>query len=76
VFLVTLKTLAPEELRLCLQLLALALAVDGKVTSRESTLWKDALAGAGRPVDSTSLEALRRAFAAGDPDLVQRLREV
>jgi hypothetical protein len=76
VFLATLKTLAPEELRLCLQLLALALAVDGKLTARESTLWKDALAGAGRPVDLTSLEALRRAFAAGDPDLVQRLREV
>ncbi|MCC6334854.1 MAG: hypothetical protein IT380_12820 [Myxococcales bacterium] len=75
-FLASLKALAPEELRLSLQLLALALAVDGKLTARETRLWKDALAGAGRPVDHRSLESLRHAFAAGDPELVQHLRAV
>ncbi|MEW5739837.1 MAG: hypothetical protein AB1938_12975 [Myxococcota bacterium] len=75
-FLTTLKTLASEELRLSLQLLGLAMASDGKLTKRERKLWKDALAGAGRPVDDSRLEALRHAFAAGDADLVERLRAV
>lgn len=75
-FLVTLKTLAPEELRLSMQLLALALAVDGKVTSREAKLWQDAQAAAGHPLDTSGVVALRRAFARGDTDTGERLRAV
>jgi hypothetical protein len=75
-FLVTLKALAPEELRLSLQLLALALAIDGKVTPREAKLWKDARAAAGEPVDLEPVESLRRAFARGDADTAERLRAV
>lgn len=75
-FLVTLQALAPEELRLSLQLLALALAVDGKVTAREAKLWKDAQAAAGKPLDSRPVELLRRAFARGDTDTAERLRAV
>lgn len=75
-FLVTLKALAPEELRLSLQLLALALAVDGKVTAREAKLWKDAQAAAGKPLDLKPVELLRRAFARGDTDTAERLRAV
>lgn len=75
-FLSSLKTLAPEELRLSMQLLALALAVDGKVTSREAKLWQDAQAAAGRPLDTSRVVALRRAFARGDTDTGERLRAV
>lgn len=75
-FLVTLKTLAPEEVRLSLQLLALAVAVDGKVTSREARLWKDAQAAAGRALDFRPVELLRRAFARGDTDTAERLRAI
>lgn len=75
-FLVTLKALAPEELRLSLQLLALALAVDGKVTSREAKLWKDAQAAAGKSLDLKPVELLRRAFARGDTDTAERMRAV
>lgn len=75
-FLITLKALAPEELRLSLQLLALALAVDGKVTAREAKLWKDAQAAAGKPLDLKPVELLRRAFARGDTDTAERMRAV
>jgi hypothetical protein len=75
-FLSTLKTLAPEECRLSLQLLALAAAVDGKLTGREVKLWKDAQAAAGRPVDLQSVEALRHAFARGDTDTLERMRAI
>jgi hypothetical protein len=73
-FLTTLKALAPDERRLSLQLLALTSAVDGKVTTREARLWRDAQAAAGQPVDLAGVEALRRSFARGDPDTLERLR--
>ncbi|MEW6430886.1 MAG: hypothetical protein AB1730_05200 [Myxococcota bacterium] len=75
-FLSSLKALAPGEQRLSMQLLALALAVDGKVTGREAKLWQDAQAAAGRPLDASRVEALRRAFARGDTDTGARLRAV
>jgi len=75
-FLSTLKTLAPEELRLSLQLLALTAAVDGRLTGREARLFKDAQVAAGLPVDGVKLEALRRSFARGDTDTLELLRAV
>ena len=75
-FLTTLKTLVPDERRLSLQLLALTSAVDGKVTTREARLWRDARAAAGQPVDLATVEALRRAFARGDTEALEHLRAV
>lgn len=73
-FLSTLKTLAPEELRLSLQLLALAMAVDGKLSTRELKLWRDALAAVGRPAETAQVEVLRHAFAKGDGQMSALVR--
>lgn len=65
-FLSGLKALPPAELRLSLQVLAIACIVDGRFTEKEKRLWSDALAAAGRPVEWQSIERLRAAFVRGD----------
>lgn len=65
-FLSELKALEAGELKLTLQVLAVACVVDGRLTSREKALWADALAAAGRAVDFTGLERLRSHFVRGD----------
>lgn len=65
-FLSQLKALPPAELRVTLQVLAIACIVDGRITAREKRLWTDALAAAGRPIDLTVIERLRAAFVRGD----------
>lgn len=65
-FLNTLKTLTPEELRVSLQVLAIACVVDGKLSARERRLWQDAQAAVGRSIDFQALERLRVAFVRGD----------
>ncbi|MGV3621746.1 MAG: LBF_2804 family protein [Archangium sp.] len=65
-FLANLKLLDPNELRVSLQILAVACIVDGKLTAREKTLWTDAMAAAGKSVEFSRLEKLRAAFVRGD----------
>ncbi|PZR12782.1 MAG: hypothetical protein DI536_14535 [Archangium gephyra] len=65
-FLSNLKRLDPHELRVSLQVLAVACVVDGKLTGRERALWTDAMAAAGRSVEFSRLEKLRAAFVRGD----------
>ncbi len=65
-FLAQLKVLPPQELRVTLQVLAIACIVDGRFTTREKRLWSDALAAAGRPIDLAPIERLRVAFVRGD----------
>ncbi|MDP1921203.1 MAG: hypothetical protein Q8L14_33490 [Myxococcales bacterium] len=65
-FLSGLKQLSPAELRVTLQVLAIACIVDGRFSSRERKLWSDALAAAGRPIEWQSIERLRVAFVRGD----------
>lgn len=65
-FLTGLRALSPEELKVSLQLLAVACVVDGRFSARERRLWSDAVTAAGRPVDFALVERLRRAFVRGD----------
>jgi hypothetical protein len=65
-FLRGLRALSAEERRLSLQVLAIACVVDGRFSARERTLWKDAMAAVGKPLDALELEPLRRAFVRGD----------
>ncbi len=65
-FLDSLKALPPAELRLTLQLLAVAVIVDGRLSRRERKLYTDALAAAGRPIDLAPVERLCTAFVRGE----------
>jgi len=49
--------------------LALACIIDGRFTARENQLWRDAQVASGSRVDFAPVEALRVAFARGDPRL-------
>ncbi|HEY0882576.1 MAG TPA: hypothetical protein VGD87_13630, partial [Archangium sp.] len=65
-FLSNLKSLDAAELKLSLQVLAVACVVDGKLTAREKKLWADARAAAGQSVTYDQLQRLLKAFVAGD----------
>lgn len=65
-FLSNLKTLAPAELKVSLQVLSVACVLDGRLSGREKQLWGDALEAAGRTVDFKALERLMTAFVRGD----------
>jgi hypothetical protein len=65
-FLRSLSELSKDDRRLALQVLAIALIVDGELAPKEKLLYREALASAGREVDLTTLETLRRAFVRGD----------
>ncbi len=65
-FLHSLPGLEASERRLALQVLAIALIVDGKVSPRERTLWTEALTHAGKELDFAPLDQLRTAFVRGD----------
>jgi len=75
-FLESLATLTPKELRVALQLLAVAIAVDGKVTAKETRLYTDALQAVGRPVDLAPVVRLTRAFVHGEGVAVDALNAV
>lgn len=64
-FLAGLKKLPPAEVRVSLQVLAIACIVDGRFTPREQRLWSDALAAAGRPIELETIERLRVEFVRG-----------
>lgn len=65
-FLSGLRGLPPGELRVSLQLLAIACVVDGRFSSRERQLWTDARAAAGRAVELEKVQRLLEAFVAGE----------
>lgn len=65
-FLTNLKLLEPSELRVSLQVLAVACVVDGRLSAREKSLWNDALSAAGKAINFRQLEKLRAAFVRGD----------
>lgn len=65
-FLENLKKLEGVELKVSLQLLAVACVVDGKLSTREKKLWSEALVAVARPVDFKSVERLLTAFVRGD----------
>jgi hypothetical protein len=65
-FLGSLKALAPAELKLAQQVLAVACVVDGKLSAREKKLWADARAASGQAVTYEALQRLLKAFVAGD----------
>ncbi|MDP2275838.1 MAG: hypothetical protein Q8K32_34130 [Archangium sp.] len=65
-FLSNLKHLEAAELKVSLQVLAVACVVDGKLSSREKKLWGDALVAVGRSVDFMNVERLLKAFVRGE----------
>lgn len=65
-FLSNLKTLEAAELKVSLQILAIACIVDGRVSARERGLWRDAMAATGRSTELALLEKFRVAFVRGD----------
>ena len=65
-FLSNLKALEASELKVSVQLLAVACVVDGRLTGREKKLWGDAMAAVGRSLEFAGLEKLLKAFIAGD----------
>lgn len=65
-FLSNLKTLEAAELKVSLQILAIACIVDGRVSARERGLWLDAMAATGRSTELALLEKFRVAFVRGD----------
>jgi hypothetical protein len=65
-FLRSLAKLSHPEQRLCLQVLATACIVDGRLTRRERQLYQDALSAAGRDQSLTGLEQLCAALVSGD----------
>jgi len=73
-FLASLPTLDADELGVALKVLATACVIDGRLTRKEKQLYTQALVAAGRPVDLTQLERLRRAFATGDGVDLEALR--
>lgn len=65
-FLSSLRTLSVVERDLTLQVLAIACIVDGRLTTRELALWREALVAAGHPVDLRGLKRLQAAFISGE----------
>jgi hypothetical protein len=72
-FLSNLKALETDERKLSLQLVAIACIIDGRLTSREKTLWKDAMAATGQSIDFAGLEKLRLAFIRGDEGIADNV---
>ena len=70
-FLASLPSLPQPELQVVRQVLAVACIIDGRFTAPEKRLWADVLlaSGARARVDFAPVEALRVAFARGDPRL-------
>jgi len=65
-FLENLKKLDAPELKVSLQVLAVACVVDGRLSAREKKLWSDALVAVARPVEFKTVEHLLTAFVRGD----------
>jgi hypothetical protein len=65
-FLASLASLAPHERELPMQLLAIACVVDGRLTTRERTVWDDARRAAGHAPDRGQIDRLCAAFVRGD----------
>ena len=73
-FLEDLRSLEASERKVCLQVLALACIIDGRLSSRERKLWSDAVAAAGQAVNFEAIERLRRGFVNGVADADAALR--
>lgn len=65
-FLSSLRSLEPAELKVSVQILAVACVVDGKLTGPEKKLWTDVMAATGRSVEFSGLQKLLTAFIRGD----------
>ncbi len=65
-FLNDLGSVTPNEARVALQVLAVALVLDGRLSRRERRLWREATRAAGVPASFENLERLRRSFVQGD----------
>lgn len=66
-FLAQLPSLSPAELRVALQLLAVAAVLDGRIAWAERRLLLEAREAAGRAPDLDGVRKLRRAFMRGAP---------
>lgn len=75
-FLRSLGGLTEAERRVALQVLAIACVVDGRLSSREKKLLEQALGAAGRSMDLSKIDALRKSFAAGDNLSDEALRAI
>lgn len=73
-FLQSLQSLRPDEQRMALQVLAAAAIIDGRFTSAERRLIREAQAACGRSGDEKVAERLRRAFISGDGSLDTLIR--
>ncbi len=65
-FLARLRALPAGEQALVLRILGVAAIIDGRMTSAERRLWREAREAAGLPPDERPLEDLLRAFVQGD----------
>ncbi len=65
-FLENLKALDAVELKVSVQLIAVACIVDGKLSGREKKLWSDAMSAVGRSVEYDGLKRLLKGFVSGD----------
>lgn len=68
-FLESLRRLRPDEQRLALQVLSAAAIIDGRFTSNERRLLREAQEACGRTGDEKIAERLRKAFVSGDGSL-------
>jgi hypothetical protein len=75
-FLAALAALAAPERRVAIRLLAIAAVLDGRLVRRERKLLEHAYVSAGIEPRLDCVEALRRAFVAGDIGAQERLREI
>ena len=73
-FLQCLAKLSPEEQRLALQVLSTAAIIDGRFTSAERRLIREAQEACGRTGDEKVAERLRKAFISGDGSLDALIR--
>jgi hypothetical protein len=66
-FLQRLPALDPDERRLVMRVLKVAVVIDGRLAREEKRLVREAQLACGMPVDDRQVHALRRALLAGDP---------
>jgi hypothetical protein len=75
-FLEHLRRHSPEEQRLVLRLLCVALVIDGKISRRDRQLLREASAACAMSVTDAQLEALRLSFLSGEGFSPEQLHKV
>jgi hypothetical protein len=75
-FLRELAALSPDEQTVVLRMLATASIIDGRLARDETRLLQEAFSSAGRTLELSSIEALRRAFVSGDAIPPARLEAI